>query len=116
MQERPTFNMEIVGENLRKIRKAKNLSVKEVTEYLGFSSVQAIYKYESGTGYPQVESMFALMCLYEASIEDLINKHTDDEIIEKFSKEGYRPSFFARLCKDGYKNGICNVKMDTKTG
>lgn len=79
MQSRPYFDMKVVGKNLKRLRKQKNLKVTEVRDYLEFESVQAIYKYESGNGYPQVETMFALMQLYDADINDLIISHEEGE-------------------------------------
>lgn len=46
MKYRPEYNPKVIGENLRRLRKEKCLSVKEVQEYLRIGSVQAIYKYE----------------------------------------------------------------------
>lgn len=73
MKQRPEYDPKVIGENLKRLRKAKSLSVNEVKEYLRLGSVQAIYKYESGKGYPQVDTMFALMELYEASLNDIIH-------------------------------------------
>lgn len=75
MKYRPEYNPKVIGENLRRLRKEKCLSVKEVQEYLRIGSAQAIYKYENGKGYPQADTMFALMELYEADINDIIHKH-----------------------------------------
>ena len=36
--------MKVIGENLKRLREAKSLSVKDVQEYLRLGSVQAIYK------------------------------------------------------------------------
>jgi len=67
--------MKVIGNNLKRLREAKSLSVKDVQEYLGLGSVQAIYKYESGKGYPQVDTMFTLMELYGADLYDIVCKH-----------------------------------------
>ena len=75
MRKRPKYDMKIIGENLRRLRCEKGLSVEEVREYLCLGSVQAIYKYEQGKGYPQTDTMFALMDLYKASLDDIVRKH-----------------------------------------
>lgn len=75
MKLRPEYDMKVIGDNLKRLREAKSLSVKDVQEYLGLGSVQAIYKYESGKGYPQVDTMFALMELYGADLYDIVCKH-----------------------------------------
>ncbi len=71
MKNRPEYNMQVVGRNLRRLREQKNLSVEEVRDYLCLGSVQAVYKYETGKGYPQVDTMFALMELYGADMYDI---------------------------------------------
>ncbi|MBQ2257411.1 MAG: helix-turn-helix transcriptional regulator [Lachnospiraceae bacterium] len=69
---RPEYDMKIIGRNLKRLREGKNLSVDEVRKYLQLGSVQAIYKYENGTNYPQADTMFALMELYDADLCDLV--------------------------------------------
>ena len=76
---RPEYDLKVIGENLKRLRKAKGLSVNDVREYLRLGSVQAVYKYENGKCYPQVDTMFALMELYEAELSDIIYKHEATE-------------------------------------
>lgn len=78
MNYRPEYDMKVIGQNLKRLRETKSLSVKDVQKYLRLGSVQAIYKYENGKGYPQVDTMFALMELYEANLSDIINKYEKD--------------------------------------
>ena len=65
---REEFNRKIIGENLRKLRLAKGLTVEDVRCYLKLGSVQAIYKYENGVSYPQVDTFLSMLELYEAQI------------------------------------------------
>ena len=97
LKYRPEYDMKVIGENLRRLRIEKSLSVDEVREYLRLGSVQAVYKYEKGKSYPQADTMFALMELYEANLSDIICKHEDRA--SSFSEEGLEPSFaFSWLC------------------
>lgn len=72
LEHRRVYDMELIGRNLRRLRERKNLSVKDVREYLGLGSVQAIYKYETGRNYPQADLLLALLELFEADYMDLI--------------------------------------------
>ena len=90
LKYRPEYDMKVIGENLKRLREAKSLSVKDVQEYLRLGSVQAIYKYENGKGYPQVDTMFALMELYEADLCDIICKHK--VVVCSFIEENREPS------------------------
>ena len=76
---RPEYDMKVVGNNLKRLRVAKNLSVDDVRQYLQLGSVQAIYKYEKGKSYPQTDTMFALMELYDANLYDITKEHEEDD-------------------------------------
>lgn len=80
MKYRPEYDKELIGKNLRRCRQAKNLSVEQVKEYLCIGSIQAIYKWEEGKSYPQTDTMFALMELYEIGLQDLLYK--EQEVIQ----------------------------------
>ena len=71
---RPEYDMQLIGSNLKRLREAKHLTVDEVREYLCLGSVQAVYKYEKGKSYPQADTMFALMQLYDADLYDIISE------------------------------------------
>ncbi len=87
----------IIGRNLKRARLNKGLTVDDVREYLRFSSVQAIYKQESGKCYPQADTLIALMSLYEISIDDLTRE-------EEYDRAGIEPG------EDVYKDD--NVDED----
>lgn len=77
MMYRPEYDMEVVGKNLKRLRENNALTVEEVREYLRLGSVQAVYKYERGESYPQADTMFALMQLYGASVEDIVEEKNE---------------------------------------
>ena len=58
--ERPRFDIVASGERMREIRRQRNISVKQVMEYMGFESTQAVYKWEAGKCYPQADNLVAL--------------------------------------------------------
>lgn len=72
MMERPQFDMVASGQRMREIRKARNISVKQVMEYMGFESTQAVYKWESGKCYPQADNLLALAMLYHVNPMELL--------------------------------------------
>ncbi len=74
MKQRPVYDNKLIGRNLRRCRKARNISVEQLREYLKIGSVQAIYKWEAGRGYPQTDTMFALMELYEIGLSELLRE------------------------------------------
>lgn len=73
MNIRKDYNNKTIGSNLKRLREQNGLSVEEVRQYLGLGSVQAVYKYEYGTSYPPGDTLIALLELYNADIDDLLN-------------------------------------------
>lgn len=82
MRRRPEYDRRIIGENLRRCRQRKNLSVEQVREYLNIGSLQAIYKWEEGKSYPQADTMFALMELYEIELRDLLDRSRTTDFVD----------------------------------
>lgn len=70
--ERPRFDIVASGERKKQIRKQRNISVKQVMEYMGFESTQAVYKWEAGKCYPQADNLVALAILYNVSPMELL--------------------------------------------
>ena len=55
---------------MRAIRQERKISVKQVMEYMGFESTQAVYKWEAGKCFPQADNLIALAILYQMCIRD----------------------------------------------
>ena len=70
--ERPYFDIVASGRRMRDIRKARKISVRQVMEYMGFESTQAVYKWEAGRCYPQADNLLALAKLYNVSPMELL--------------------------------------------
>ncbi len=70
--DRPIFNIEASGARMRAIRKQRKISVKQVMEYMGFESTQAVYKWEAGKCFPQADNLVALAILYNVSPMELL--------------------------------------------
>lgn len=89
MRHRPEYDLKVIGENLKRLRKKNGFSVDEVREYLHMGTVQAIYKYERGAGYPPADTLLALMDLYHADYHDIVEEHTIEENLlkEKWTRE-----------------------------
>ena len=90
---RTEYDMKVIGRNLRRLREKKHLSVEQVREYLCLGSVQAVYKYESGAGYPQADTLLALMELYNAGVNEIV-KDCEEELCSSFDVLGKIFLFF----------------------
>ena len=60
------------GENLRKIRKQRNITQEELAELLNVSR-QAISKWEAGNGYPETEKLILISRELNISLDYLMN-------------------------------------------
>ncbi len=72
MKYRTEYDLKVIGKNLKRLREMHHMTVEQLREYLCLGSVQAIYKYEAGVGYPQADTMLALMELYGVGVNDIV--------------------------------------------
>ena len=70
--ERPHFDIAASGARMKAIRQQRKISVKQVMEYMGFESTQAVYKWEAGKCFPQADNLLALAILYHVSPMELL--------------------------------------------
>ena len=82
------------AENLKLIRKERNVTQEELAELLGVSR-QAISKWESGNGYPETEKLISISKILNISIDYLLNeksnieqKETDDSKTVLYAPNG----------------------------
>lgn len=71
---RPEYDMKKMGQKMKYYRKLRGFTVEDVREYMQFSSVQAIYKWESGKCFPSADNLLALAELYQVNPIDLMPK------------------------------------------
>ena len=86
------------NEKLQELRKSKGLTQEELAEKL-FVSRTAISKWESGRGYPGIDSLKEIARFFSVTIDDLI---CSDEMISVAENE-------KREFADKYVSLICNV-------
>lgn len=68
----PVINLEKTGQKIKKLREAKDLSVRDLQEILGFESPQAIYKWQWGESLPTLDNLVILAKIFECKIEDIL--------------------------------------------
>lgn len=68
----PTIDKRKTGVNLQKIMMQKNLTVRDVKEYLGLGSVQSVYHWLNGISMPTVDNLYALSELFQMPVDRLI--------------------------------------------
>lgn len=80
MLDFPIIDMVKTGENILKLRKQKNLSVKELQIIFGFETPQAIYKWQHGTALPSVDNLLILSTIFKVKMEDILVISEDIEM------------------------------------
>lgn len=79
MKYRTEYDLKVIGRNLKRLRIKNHLTVEELREYLCLGSVQAIYKYEAGVGYPQADTLLALMELYGVGVNEIVQNTKEEQ-------------------------------------
>jgi transcriptional regulator with XRE-family HTH domain len=66
------IDMVATGRNIEKLREAAGLSVRELQDVFGFSTPQAIYKWQKGISMPKIDNMIVLAELMGVTMDEII--------------------------------------------
>ena len=68
----PVIDMTATGMNIVRMRQNAGLTVKDLQDIFGFSTPQAIYKWQRGTAMPTVDNLVVLAAVFGVTIDDLL--------------------------------------------
>ena len=68
----PVLDIKATGERIKELRKSCNLRVEDVAEFMGFESVQAVYKWQRGESLPTVDNLYALSRLFGTTVDEIL--------------------------------------------
>lgn len=68
----PAIDAVKTGERINQLRMAKKLSVRDLQGLFGFTTPQAIYKWQRGEALPSVDNLVVLARVFEVSIEEIL--------------------------------------------
>ena len=68
----PVIDLAATGDNIRCLRMARGLTVRDLQSYFGFAEPRAIYKWQKGETLPTVDNLYALGALLEVSLEQIL--------------------------------------------
>lgn len=83
----PAIDMAKTGKNIMILRKNAHLTVRELQDIFGFSTPQAIYKWQHGEALPTIDNLLVLAVVFGVRIDDIIivdniadttNPHTNE--------------------------------------
>ncbi len=68
----PTIDLVKTGQNIRNLRVKAGLSVKDLQEIFGFSTPQALYKWQNGAALPTMDNMVVLAAVFGVKMDDIL--------------------------------------------
>ena len=72
MNRIPVIDMTATGINITRLRVNAGLTVKDLQDIFGFSTPQAIYKWQRGTALPTVDNLVVLATVFGVKIDDIL--------------------------------------------
>ena len=68
----PTIDMVATGRNITRLREMAGLSVRDLQEIFGFTTPQAIYKWQHGTAMPTIDNLVVLAAVFCVTMDDIV--------------------------------------------
>lgn len=68
----PTIDIKQTGRKINQLRIENNLSVKDLQKIFGFTTPQAIYKWQQGTALPSIDNLVVLSEVFNVPIEEIL--------------------------------------------
>ena len=68
----PTIDLVATGKNIVRLREESGLSVRELQDIFGFTTPQAIYKWQHGAALPTIDNLIVLSTIFKVSMEEII--------------------------------------------
>ena len=68
----PAIDMVAIGKNITKMRKEAGLTVRDLQEMFGFTTPQAIHKWQHGTAMPTIDNLVVLSIVFGVHIDEII--------------------------------------------
>ena len=68
----PRINMAATGRNIVQLRKQVGMSVRDIQTVFGFSTPQAIYKWQRGAAMPTIDNLVVLAAVFGVPVDAII--------------------------------------------
>ena len=72
MNHIPVIDMTATGRNIDRLRRDAGMTVRELQAVFGFSTPQAIYKWQRGDAMPTLDNIVALAAVFGVTVEDIL--------------------------------------------
>ena len=86
----PVIDLRATGKNIKRIREASGITVRQIQNVLGFSNPQAIYKWQKGECLPTIDNLVILAAVLGVTVDEILvtdenDDSGDEELILKSS-------------------------------
>lgn len=68
----PVIDLVATGNNIRRLRVERGLTVRDLQSYFGFEEPRAVYKWQKGESLPTVDNLFALGFLLGVPMDEIL--------------------------------------------
>lgn len=68
----PTINMTATGQNITRLRKDVGLTVKDLADIFGFTTPQAVYKWQHGVAMPTLDNLVVLAAVFGVPMDEIL--------------------------------------------
>ena len=75
----PIIDLVATGKNIKRIREASGISVRDIQDVLGFTNPQAIYKWQKGECMPTIDNLVILASVLGVTIDEILITDEDDQ-------------------------------------
>ena len=80
MVNMPVIDMIGTGQNIGRLRKQAELSVKDLQDIFGFATPQAIYKWQQGVALPTIDNLVVLAAVLQVRMDDILVTDTAAQV------------------------------------
>lgn len=75
----PIIDLVATGKNIKRIREASGISVRDIQDVLGFTNPQAVYKWQKGECLPTIDNLVILASVLGVTIDEILITDEDDQ-------------------------------------
>ena len=68
----PIIDLRATGQNIKRIREASGISVREIQKVLGFTNPQAVYKWQNGECLPTIDNLVILAAVLGVTVDEIL--------------------------------------------
>lgn len=71
-QDYPVIDVKRTGQRIRQLRMERKISTQTLSQFLGFTGREAIYRWERGLTLPAVDNLIALSKYLDVPVEEIL--------------------------------------------